>query len=65
MGKETVPTEQRNFRLSDDTIGQLDEIAKSLTEQRGLKHTRTDAIRHCAKEVHEEMFGKKKSKKDK
>jgi MoaA/NifB/PqqE/SkfB family radical SAM enzyme len=48
MGKETKKTTQTNFRLSQETIDDLDKIAEILSES-GVTHTRTDAIRYSAR----------------
>ncbi len=44
---ETVPTQ---FRLTDDTLRDLDAVARWL-EAQGLPHSRTDAVRYAARDA--------------
>lgn len=45
---ETVPSQ---FRLKPDTLDDLDLIARQRTEDTGVEHSRTDAIRWAAHEA--------------
>ncbi len=53
MAKTRKPTpgetKPRQFRLSDETLAELDLIAADRTAETGVDHTRTDAIRYAAK----------------
>lgn len=51
----TEPLKNRVFRLSPETLAELDAIAATLTAQRGIRHTRTDALRHAAREAAKRM----------
>lgn len=45
---ETTP---RQFRLKTETLDDLDLIAQHLTEETGIAHSRTDALRYAARQV--------------
>lgn len=58
----TIPSQ---FRLQPDTITDLDTVAARLTEDTGITHSRTDAVRHSARQarIAAEKKSKNKSKK--
>lgn len=43
-------TKQRQFRLKQETLDDLDFVARCLTKDTGIEHNRTDAIRWLAHE---------------
>lgn len=43
-------TTPRQFRLSDETLADLDAVAAHYTAVTGMPHTRTDVIRRLARE---------------
>jgi hypothetical protein len=51
VGKKTGKTKQTAFRLSDEEVELLDSIAEHLTKERGVTHSRTDAIRAAARAI--------------
>lgn len=44
-----------HFRLEKSVIADLDLIAARLTETRGIRHSRADAVRHAATECARRM----------
>jgi hypothetical protein len=42
-------TKPRQFRLSEETLAELDRLAAHLTRETGVTHSRTDAIRYAAR----------------
>ncbi len=44
---------QTAFRLTDEEIALLDAIAEHLTKERGVTHSRTDAVRASARAIAE------------
>jgi hypothetical protein len=42
-------TKPRQFRLSEETLAELDRLAEHLTRETGVIHSRTDAIRYAAR----------------
>ena len=48
------------FRLSDDTLADLDLIAEHLSRTTGVRHTRTDAIRATSHREAEKLRKKEK-----
>jgi hypothetical protein len=51
------------FRLSADTLAQLDAVADDLTAATGVTHTRTDAIRSLAHRAAEKIRKRKEGEK--
>lgn len=47
--KTTGATTPSQFRLSPETLAELDLIAADRTEETGIAHSRTDAVRYAAK----------------
>ncbi len=44
-------TKPRQFRLTDDTLAELDAIARHLSAETGVEHSRTDAIRYALRQT--------------
>jgi hypothetical protein len=49
LGDARGKTRPRQFRLSDETLADLDKIAVHLTETNGVTYSRTDALRYAAR----------------
>lgn len=50
----------RQFRLSPETLADLDLIADTLSRETGLTFTRTDAVRYSARQVADRIRKKQK-----
>lgn len=51
MSRTRNETVQSQFRLKPETLVELDLIAKYRTEETGVEHSRTDAVRWAAHEA--------------
>lgn len=49
------PTTPKQFRLSEDTVADLDLIAEWLQQEHGGSGSRSDAVRYAARQVAEKI----------
>lgn len=66
MGKDRESkgsTPPKQFRLGDETLADLDLIAEHHSQETGVKHSRTDAVRVAARKEAERIRAEKPKRK--
>lgn len=62
MPNPVTPTKPRQFRLSEETLRELSEIARHLTAELGHDQNDTDAVRYAVRQTHRKIFSGKEKK---